>query len=187
MSRSYPSTSWDTSPAPGTRQDGNTKASGSLMGIAWLFPTLQGLVGRCGQLPCPGVGLGNALWRGQLQKEKATLSTPTARSPQVIFSAILHLFTPCLCKSLQAWCSLAGAEFLPGHCPKVLEGRCRCWVFPCQAHTSHHKDYFLIETHAVTQGTDKECKTVLRDRANSGLGIKTLGKPSPCSLTTGDP
>ena len=87
-----------------------------------------------------------------------------------MFSAIPHLFTPSLCKSLQAWCSLAGAEFLPGRCPKVWEGRCRCWVSACQAHTSHHKDYFLIETHAVIQGTDKECINSLKGQAKQGAG-----------------
>ena len=170
MSRSYLSTPCDTSPAPGTRQDGNTKASGSLMGTAWLFPTLLGLVGRCGQLPFPGVGLGHALGRAQLQKEKPTLSKPTTRSPQVMFSAIPHLFTSSLFKSLQAWCSSAGAEFLPGHCPKVWEGRCRCWVSAYQAHTSHHKDYFIRETHAVTQGTDQECINSLKGQAKQGAG-----------------
>lgn len=157
MSKLYLSTSCDTSPSPGTRQDGNIKASASLMGAAWLFPTLRGVSGECGQLPFPGVGLGNALGRAELQKEKATLSKPATRRPQVMFSAIPHLCTPSLCKSLQAWYSLAGAEFLPGHHPKVWEGRCRCWVSPCQAHPIHHKDYFLIETHAVTHDIDREC------------------------------
>ena len=147
----------------------------------------MGVRGECVQLPFPGVGLGNALRRGQLQKEKATLSKPATRRPQVMFSAIPHLCTPSLCKSLQAWCSLAGAEFLPRHHPNVWEGRCRCWVSPCQAHPIHHKDYFLIETHAVTQGIDGVYHTVLRDRASRCLGIKTLSRPSPCSLTTGDP
>lgn len=122
MSRSYLSTPCDTSPAPGTRQDGNTKASGSLMGTAWLFPTLLGLVGRCGQLPFPGVGLGHALGRAQLQKEKPTLSKPTTRSPQVMFSAIPHLFTSSLCKSLQAWCSLAGLSFCLDTAPRCGRG-----------------------------------------------------------------
>lgn len=59
-----------------------------------------------------------------------------------MFSAITHLFTPSLRKSLQSTRTSPGAGPLPKAAPRCGWGMWRCCMSPSQVHTSHHKDRF---------------------------------------------